>query len=262
MFTSIPGGEIARRLVAHLAPRPAFDAPRDVPGRLCVVGDLHGRSDLLDALMVRIEAEVEAPEELTFVFLGDYVDRGEDSAGVLRRLRAMQDVAGDQLVTLMGNHERMMLDFLSEPVQAGRRWLRNGGLQTLASYGVGGLTDRAGPDTLERAAADLRAAMQAGEADWLAALPMQWRCGNLVCVHAALDPGRPPEAQDETPMLWGHPDFARIARGDGLWVAHGHTVVPEPAAEAGRVALDTGAYFSGRLTAGLFEGDRVDFLEA
>ena len=258
----IAARDIARRLVARLGGRAAFDAPLDVPGQVCAVGDLHGRADLLDALLARLDAGDRAGAETVMVFLGDHVDRGPDPAGVVARLRALQRAAPDRVVALMGNHERMMLDFLAAPVQAGRRWLRFGGLQTLASYGVRGVTEGADPPALERAARDLRAAMPPGEADWLAALPLQWRRGNLICAHAALDPARGPAAQPGEVLLWGHRDFARHPRGDGLWVAHGHTVVPDPLAQAGRVALDTGAYFTDRLSAGLFEGAALDFLEA
>ena len=222
------------------------------PGRrVWMIGDVHGRHDLLEPLLDRIAQDVarHSDAQPAVVTMGDYVDRGDRSADVLATLRALPDRLRAEVVVLMGNHERMMLDTLDDPVANGHRWLRNGGVETLASFGVGGVRADLGPAEMRTLGTDLRAAMPAGLEAWMRGLPTVWRSGTLVCVHAALDPARPPEAQDEDVLLWGHRAFARTARRDGLWVAHGHTIVAEPVAQAGRIALDTGAYRTGQLTA-------------
>lgn len=102
---------------------------------------------------------------------------------------------------------------------------------------------------LATAADRLRAAMVPGLHDWLRDLPLWHRSGDVACVHAAMDPSQPPEAQEARVMLWGFDAFHRHARRDGLWVVHGHNVVDEPSVHARKIATDTGAYFSNRLTA-------------
>jgi serine/threonine protein phosphatase 1 len=98
---------------------------------------------------------------------------------------------------------------------------------------------------------------------WLAARPLWWRSGNLIAVHALTDPAAPMEAQDDETLIWARPGRAFAPRADGAWVVHGHTVVPEPRVQAGHVAVDTGAYRTGRLTAAVFTpaGDAPRFLQ-
>ncbi len=150
----------------------------------------------------------------------------------------------------------MLLDFVAEP-ESGRRWLQFGGLQTLMSYGVG-VVGQSGDLAPARDA--LVAAMGPHLTFLEERLSLSHRSGNVLFVHAAADPRAPPEQQAEETLLWGAPGFERVARADGVWVVHGHTVVSAPRAEAGRVAIDTGAYFSGRLTAARIDGDRLDFI--
>ena len=196
------------------------------------------------------------------VFVGDYVDRGEDSAGVLRRLFDLETTR-EKVTCLMGNHEHFVLDFLEKPAQAGPRWLRHGGLQTLASFSV---TPPSGPDVTEAdwdAARDkLRSALGPDLETWIAARPALWRSGNVAVVHAGADPAQPIEAQKPGTLIWGHPDFDSTARTDGIWVVHGHTIVGEPGRFQGRVPIDTGAYATGQLTAALIDEDQVSFLSA
>lgn len=238
-----------------------------------VIGDIHGRSDLLQELFDLIDADQQATgvEQPLAVFLGDYVDRGTDSRRVLQSLYGMaRSLADDpqaegEMICLMGNHERMMLDFLDAPEEAGPRWLRNGGVLTLDSFGIQGVPETAPPDVLEAARDALAEALQDGHDDglaaWLRAMPMIAQSGNVAMAHAACDPGQPIDAQLPATLLWGHPEFMVRPRNDGIWVAHGHTVVSTPTAREGRIALDTGAFFSDRLTAGiLVPGEEVRFL--
>lgn len=242
-------------------PAPEQDPlPADVPRApiapaqpLCVIGDIHGCADLLEALSRKIAEEVDPDTRI--ICVGDYVDRGDASADVLRMLMAEMTQTDTPLTCLAGNHEDMMIGFLDDPQQNGPRWLRYGGLQTLASFGLRSISETmSGPD-LERARDALREAMGAELERWLRGLPLYLQSGNVAVVHAGANPGAPIAQQDRKTLLWGHADFARRPRNDGLWVAHGHTVVPQACQERGRISVDTGAYATGRLTAAILLPD-------
>lgn len=213
------------------------------------IGDIHGCDDLLARLLEKLSNE--APD-VELLFVGDYIDRGEQSARVLRRL---MDFEGSYC--LLGNHERMCLDFIDHPEEKGARWLRNGGLQTIASFGVSGATNEL---------VSLRDQMVAAMGDelirWLRELPLVYENGNIRAVHAAAHPEKPIEGQGEKPLIWGHSKFGRLPRRDGLWVVHGHTIVDVPKVFEGVVSIDTGAYATGRLTAAIFAGNDVQFVQA
>ncbi|SIO16864.1 metallophosphoesterase [Vannielia litorea] len=233
-----------------------FDGGLPEPSEAFVaVGDVHGRDDLLARLLDRLNRE--APG-LPLVFVGDYVDRGDQSAQVLRRLKALD--AEGRAVCLRGNHEEMMLSFAE-----GRypRWLAHGGLQTLASFGLGaGVTENGGRG-LEAAMVELRATLEGeGLLPWLSAMPRFWTSGNAAVTHAGADPARALEAQSRS-LTNGHPDFFSTPRSDGLWIVHGHYVRDEPEVAPGRIAIDTGAFATGRLTAVVMSpGEPPKFIEA
>ncbi|WP_051489350.1 metallophosphoesterase [Roseivivax halodurans] len=233
-----------------------IDAPLDPDAPFAAIGDVHGRDDLLERLLGRLEGELPAGAPL--VLLGDYVDRGAASAGVLRRLQALDAEA--RVTCLCGNHEAMLIEFLDYPVLAGPRWLRNGGVQTLESFGVTGMP--AGPEASDwEALRDrFRGAMGGDLETWLRARPLRWQSGNVAAVHAGADPARPLSDQRDDVLLWGHPSFATMRRRDGTWVVHGHTIVPRPAAAGGRISVDTGAYATGVLTAAIVEPGSVRFV--
>lgn len=248
-----------RRLRGGPAPEP-FTAPVETGGDVVyAVGDIHGRYDLLEQLLEQIRSDAGpsagAPR---IVFLGDYIDRGE---GVRQTLDLLVDFAARrdaEPVFLMGNHEQMLLRFLDDPA-AGERWLRFGGLQTLVSYGVA-----ASPglrDSLEalRVRAELSRAL-GPHLDFLRALRLSHRVGNVLFTHAGADPAAPAGEQETQTLLWGSERFLATDRQDGIWVVHGHIVVDQPSAERGRISLDTGAYFSGRLTAARIVDGDVTFL--
>ena len=244
------------------APAPTdLGAPRPLQTTY-VVGDIHGRADLLENLLAQIDADRADDPEAVCICLGDFVDRGEHSGAVLDQLRARQSETPATFICLMGNHERMMLDFIDRTKERGQRWLRNGGLQTLASMGVSGITESAAPDRLMAARDQLLDLTEPLMVDWLRTLQTQWNSGNLVVVHAALDPNAPPASQSDRTRIWGHRDFLKRPRQDGLWVAHGHTITDQPQCVASRIAVDTGAYYSGTLTAAkISPAGTVDFLQ-
>ena len=233
----------ARALVPAVAVPPM---PPLAPGEpLCLLGDLHGCAELLDRFLA-LRARHFPGHRL--VALGDAIDRGPDSPAVIARLRAE---CARGAVCLMGNHEEMLIGFLDDPVGAGRRWLDHGGLETLAGFGLRGLPAR--PEERVGARDALRARMGAETEAWLRDLPASWRSGNLVAVHAGLDPDLPPERQKRRNPIWGHPGFLARPRSDGLYVAYGHTVVDRAHMRAGRLALDTGAYATGILSYALVD---------
>ena len=232
------------------------DPPAPVPrpaaaDRLYVIGDIHGRADLLEVMLRRIAADfafrIGDGRRPKVIVLGDVIDRGDNSREVVRMLMRVVGAGplGD-LTVLKGNHEAALLGFLRAP-DTGATWLRFGGMQTLASYGVpvpAGTPDAA---TLRDLAKRLRAAM--GEhLPFLQALPLSWRSGDVLCTHAGIDP-EDPGAMDEDVVLWGRAHFPETGPVPGLRVVHGHYDAPEPVITDGRICVDTGAYYSGRLTA-------------
>lgn len=238
-----------------------FTAPLAVPGLVYAIGDVHGRSDLLLALIDQVlQDAAEAGGRAQVVFLGDYVDRGDQVRDVIDLLIEIAGWDEIEPVFLMGNHEQMLLAFLRDPSR-GERWLRFGGLQTLMSYGVQGLRDVRAPGALDRLAQGLAAAM-GPHLGFVERLAPCHRAGNVLFAHAGAHPGLAPEEQDIQSLLWGSADFAKLPRQDGIWVVHGHTVVEEPTVEQGRIAIDTGAYYSGRLTAVRLRGEEMRFLSS
>ncbi|MBT9386721.1 metallophosphoesterase [Pseudooceanicola sp. CBS1P-1] len=243
------------------APKPTFSAALAPSEPFFAVGDIHGRDDLLDRLLTRMAAT--APEARQ-VFVGDYIDRGEQSAAVLQRLHAAERASEGRLLCLMGNHEEMLLRFLKDPAAEGPRWMRYGGLQTLASLSVSPPALSASQTEWETARDRLQDALGEPLLDWVRTLPRSWQSGNVAVVHAGAAPDRAIGDQDDTTLLWGTPDFEATPRTDGIWVIHGHTIVDLPYMRRGRIGVDTGAYATGRLTAALLRPGlpEPEFLQA
>lgn len=220
--------------------------------RIYAVGDIHGRADLLGLLVERIRADIarfddeRAPH---IVFLGDYIDRGDHSREVLETLVALKGkFAAAKLTFLRGNHEAAMLSFLDEPSRCSD-WLHFGGLQTLASYGVSPpKSTPAPPAELGRIQKSLERALGAHRA-FLEKTALFMRSGNVVFCHAGVDPDDPIEEQSEQALLWGCSGFLAKGGIEEIRVVHGHYAAAEPVVTARRICVDTGAYYSGRLTA-------------
>ncbi|NDR58387.1 metallophosphoesterase [Aliiruegeria sabulilitoris] len=203
-----------------------------------IVGDVHGTAHLLRAL-----PPVE--DGATRVFVGDLVDRGMQSYETLEII--FEGCRNGEWICLKGNHEEMFLKFLSDP-NRGRSWLRHGGLQTVASFDLGGITETSSPEALEDIASAIRERLTPGLLDWLENLPHVWTSNNLTIAHAGLDPMLPISLQQERVALWGHPEFVKTPRPDGQWVAHGHTIMDTPTIRNGVISIDTGAYATNLLT--------------
>lgn len=232
-----------------VAPFPAIAPTQD----FYAIGDIHGCFELLCDALERIDQDAADP---VIVCVGDYVDRGEQSREVLQMLRDQSRAKPGRFICLKGNHEQMMLGFLDNPAKYAARWLGNGGLQTLASFQIGRQAGQT-PTDLRDAFIDT---VDPGLIGWLRARPSHWISGNVAVTHAGADPGLPIDMQADNRMIWGHPDFARLPRRDGIWVVHGHTIVPIPQIEDGRIAIDTGAYATGVLTVARIGPQGVSFL--
>lgn len=253
-----------RSLLSRLSPAPGFATPEGLPrpeAPVCLIGDIHGRADLLGAMFDRIAQEPEAARA-RIITLGDMIDRGPASARVLAMLQAAQGANPERMICLMGNHERMMLDFLISPDVQTVRWLKAGGDATLRSFGITPPDPtRPDPGALDGLRMELAQAMGPDLLSWLDTRPLLWREGRLAATHAGADPYYPLERQSPDALLWGHPRFGQATRRDGIWVGFGHWVVDHPSAQAGRIAVDTGAFETGLLSAAWLDRRGVRFLQ-
>jgi len=244
------GGVVSRSFAVSLA---SFKPQIPKGQRIYAVGDIHGCADLLRDLHARIEADMAARRDadVTIVYLGDYVDRGPSSAAVLDALIGTPP-RGATRCLLKGNHEALMLSFLDHP-ESGQSWLRVGGLETLSSYGIdvsgtlrsrgyAGLSDelaKAMPETHRRALAGLRLSASVGD--------------YFFC-HAGVRPGVSLERQQEEDLVWIRDAFTASRVKFGKVVVHGHTPVKTPEVHPNRIAIDTEAYKTGRLSCLVLEG--------
>lgn len=257
---------LASKLRGRRPPGPDPDAPvRRVPDDRIVyaIGDIHGRADLLSKLLDKImtHAAMQTVTDRVVVCLGDYVDRGSDSRGVIDVLLD-RHLPATTLVCLRGNHEQLMLDFLADPAAIGPMWLRNGGLETLASYGVG--FDPTAPRLAALETAGVRLAHQVPmrHKAFLNDLKLTHEEGDYLFVHAGLAPNVPLEEQKESDLLWMRDPFLEEPPDYGCMVVHGHTITAEPEWRAWRIGIDTGAFSSGRLTALALIGERQEVIQA
>ena len=223
--------------------------------RVYAVGDVHGRLDLLEGVLSRIDADREsaAPNRVVEIFIGDYVDRGPSSRAVLDRLA--QRVQTHGTVLLRGNHEDLLLQFLSEPTMLAE-WQRLGGLQTLLSYGLKPPMNASTAQQIELAA-QFRDALPDAHKALLRNMPPSFTCGDFLFVHAGVRPGVPIAEQSENDLLWIRDDFLLSKADFGKFIVHGHTPVVEPDLRSNRINIDTGAYATGRLTCIRIERDQL-----
>jgi serine/threonine protein phosphatase 1 len=238
----------------------AAPAPAIPPGqRVYAVGDVHGRRDLFEVLVAAIDADDAAapPAETTVILLGDLVDRGADSAGVISLARAWQQRRRVRI--LAGNHEEMFLRSFTS-LETFRHFLRHGGRETVLSYGV----DRAAfaQADMEEAQDMMRAAVPAGDIAFLKGFEDMIAIGDYLFVHAGIDPAVPIEEQKVHDLRWIREPFLSNVESYGQVVVHGHTISEAPEDRGNRIGIDTGAFMTGRLTAVALEGTHRRYIEA
>lgn len=241
--------------VLHVqAPRASI--PRGT--RIYAVGDIHGRLDLLDEVLARMDTDtaLHPSSDAIRVFLGDYIDRGPDSKRVLDRL--INCCAIQPSVCLMGNHEALLREFLKNP-DILSIWRRYGGLETLLSYGLTP-TFETDAQAQRELAADLDRILPTSHREFLSSLKQHFICGDFFFVHAGVRPGICLTEQSEDDLLWIREDFLLCEDDFGKVVVHGHTPVFEPDIRPNRINIDTGAYATGRLTCLVLEGDTIKFI--
>lgn len=231
-------------------------APASLPPgrRIYAIGDVHGCSRQLANLHALIAEDVaECPAaSVLLVHIGDYVDRGADSAGVIAMLADGCPIDGAEMINLLGNHESTMLDALAGERAAGTDWLFAGGRATLESYGI----DPDGPR--DRWASLIPAEHQA----FLRGLRLLHREGGYAFIHAGVRPGVALEDQARDDLLRSRQPFLYSERDFGAVIVHGHTPVKAAVVKHNRIAIDTGAVFGGPLTCVVLEADTLRFLTA
>jgi len=228
--------------------------------RAYVVGDVHGRLDLLEELLSRIHEDIQSrpADKVSIVFLGDLIDRGPDSANVLDRLQNYRH-PGVNTVFLLGNHEEVMLRVIGGEAQLIASWVRFGGDKTLESYGLDSnellfMTDSAAVETVRRAVPERHVEFLRGFADTC-------RFGDYLFVHAGIRPGIELDQQQQSDLRWIREPFLLDDRDHGFVVVHGHTISRRIDEQPNRIGIDTGAFATGVLTALSIEGGERRFID-
>jgi serine/threonine protein phosphatase 1 len=234
-----------------------FPAPAALPSgrRIYAIGDIHGCLDRLVSLHEQIAEDIaERPaDQVTLIHLGDYVDRGTDSAQVIDWLIDGPPVPADTVVNLMGNHEHMMLAALDgTDKDAPMHWLANGGADSLMSWGI----QRSAPPP------SWVTHIPGPHLTFLKDLAISHRIGPYLFVHAGVKPGVPLDLQSHHDMMWIRDPFLTSKVDFGAVVVHGHTPKRAPIVMPNRIAIDTGAVLGGALTAVMLEDDRLAFLQS
>jgi len=231
---------------------------RTPPGlRLYAIGDVHGRTDLLADMHQRIAGDLarRPVADWRVIHLGDYIDRGPDSAGTLELLLEYQGEGhGDFLI---GNHDRFLLDFLADPEgEDFDLWLMNGGIKTLDSFGIDGMlmAYSSEEDACLRLRDTLIAAMRPGLCEFLGGLQRMLHYGDYMFVHAGVRPGTPLDEQSDHDLLWMREPFLSSREDHGAVIVHGHTPLEAVEVRPNRIGIDTGAVFTGNLTCLVLEG--------
>jgi serine/threonine protein phosphatase 1 len=247
----------------RLFSRPSLPPAKFVEGRIgYAIGDVHGCVDLLAAMLDTIEERAAGEQREAgspiVVFLGDYIDRGPNSAGALDLLLSGRP-SNCERHYLRGNHEQAMVSFMDDPI-ANKRWVLHGGAETMMSYGVTPPSlARASDEDWAQAAAALKDKAPAAHLAFLESLERYIEFGGYAFVHAGVDAGVALADQQDEVLYWTRGQFIADKRRFSHVVVHGHTPAEQPYRDKRRIGVDTGAYASGSLTAARFEDDEVTF---
>jgi len=228
------------------------------------IGDVHGRLDLLDPLIVQIADDALArkpAQRPMLILMGDYIDRGLQSKQVIDRIITLRAAGAFEVRTLKGNHEEAMINFLGD-ASAGPEWVEYGGGQTLASYGVTQPKLRGDAADWERSREEFGRLIPAAHLTFLADLELILIVGDYAFVHAGLRPGLSIQDQNEHDLMWIRDVFLNERRPFEKVVVHGHTPEEAPYIGLCRIGIDTGAYATGVLTAVRLQGDDRAILQS
>ncbi len=238
--------------------------PHSAPNgmRIYAIGDIHGRLDLLKKMQRLIfeDVSVKGAERNVVVYLGDYIDRGMDSKGVIDHLM-QETISGVESVFLKGNHEEALISFLSDARYA-RVWKNFGGFETLLSYGVTPPVKVDDPDDFKSVRDQFAEKLPKEHLDFINGLKLSETFGDYMFVHAGVRPGIELDKQRVEDLLWIRGDFLRSKEDFGKVIVHGHTPQPKPEFHSNRINVDTGAYITNELTAVVLEGEEHSFLKA
>lgn len=243
-------------------PKPEPEGPvASVPAgqRVYAIGDIHGRLDLFEMLLEQIAADnaSRGAGDTWLVLLGDLVDRGADSCGVVER--AIELVQGGKVRVLAGNHEEMLLGSL-DSAETLRHFLRHGGKETLFSYGLS--FDEYCNSTLDMLVERMGALIPERHVAFMRSMEDQIVFGDYLFVHAGIRPGVPLDEQIIPDMRWIRREFLDHEAPHSHVVVHGHSISDEPVIRPNRIGIDTGAFASGKLTAIGLEGGKQWFVTA
>lgn len=229
--------------------------------RLYAVGDIHGRLDLLNEMigMVEENAAQHPDKKKILIFLGDYIDRGLDSCGVIERLlQGVPDCFTP--VFIRGNHEDMFLEFMHGNMEIAPSWLSLGGAAALASYGINSLSGVGGKGKLETLYKDVKAKVPQSHLDFVKKTIMSATYGHYYFVHAGIRPRVPFDKQNPVDQMTIRGDFLFSEEHFGRIIVHGHTIRPEPEIKRNRIGIDTGAFATGKLTCLVLDGTDRELL--
>jgi serine/threonine protein phosphatase 1 len=223
--------------------------------RLYVIGDIHGRADLLDQMVEKIELDMRQypGRQCLTITLGDYIDRGPDSRGVLDRLA--RNPFPTSYIALKGNHEELFERFMQDP-SFGQHWRQLGGLETIHSYSVPVSALMAGRG-FEAACKALKLAIPNEHLRFLGSLKTSLTIGKFFLCHAGVRPGVLLKGQTEDDLLWIREEFLTSTMNFGKIVIHGHSPNEWPEVRPNRINIDTGAFATGRLTCLVVEDERA-----
>lgn len=225
------------------------------------MGDIHGRLDLLNQMLARIEedAEKHKNKKKVVVFLGDYIDRGLDSCGVLDRLiKGLPSHLSP--VYIRGNHDDMFLQFMRGNIEVAPAWLSLGGAAALASYGINSLSGVGGKGKLETLFKDVKAKVAPSHIDFLKKTILSATYGHYYFVHAGIRPSVPLDKQNPQDQMTIRGDFLFSDEHFGRVIVHGHTIRPEPEIKRNRIGIDTGAFATGKLTCLILDETQRQFI--
>jgi serine/threonine protein phosphatase 1 len=227
--------------------------------RIYAVGDIHGRLDLLDELLARIDTDIALRPTLRplYVFLGDYIDRGSSSRETIDRL--IEHGATHEAVFLKGNHELIAIKCLSDRGLFDQ-WLRLGGLATLVSYGVPAETLASAKQIAELQSA-FHSALPQAHFRFFRDLQTSFSCGDFFFAHAGVKPDVELSHQKESDLLWIREEFLSSNRDFGKIIVHGHTPGSEIEVKPNRINIDTGAFATGRLTCLAIEDEQLSVID-